>query len=594
MANKNFAQFPAYGSLATGNPVNGAQQWLVGYNETTGEEVKTKVQDMFTFLNLASGINMSFGGGVYPGIDRNLFMGGGNSVFYPDDRVKNNYNTGNGGMFTNIVFASYTAVSGQGGLIFGHNHRYITGTQSPDSQYFARMHNLVLGQAISLSADFSPVGNIFAGAGNTMSVLSQDTRILTWSHPVFASGTGNIINVLSSSRPYVGQMTNGNQLSGYYGGGGCPILQMGSSNEINSTAEGGYINNSTNPSNPNDQYGGIFQMGWGSKIYGAASGIGQFGTGASTISGRSGSCFQFGGYGNMIVESEGVYMLGGNNNYICNAGNCGHGGTINAGAGNKIGNVVHKGVDGSEIRAQNSCGSLLNIGQNNILSIDDGTVVGNNNDIWATNTVLFGNNNKIGVRYWRNNQLTNAGSPGVIFGNDHCVAGNYDNYRDGLFPTEALNLTVGTGISASRCCASTFIGTSGTFDFIGGGLIFGHGHNIQGGLGRPIVMGSNVKLVITNGQPFNDVFVVALDRENINRGSYTTIKRSEQFLLSARGGTFIPGKLGIGIDTCSVATSAALHVNASGNIIFSNLPTSNPGLPTGSLWNNSGVLSVAP
>jgi len=74
--------------------------------------------------------------------------------------------------------------------------------------------------------------------------------------------------------------------------------------------------------------------------------------------------------------------------------------------------------------------------------------------------------------------------------------------------------------------------------------------------------------------------------------------RSNQATLSCAGGVYIPaqagkGGLGIGIDTMSTATSAVLHVNAAGTIIFANLPTSSAGLPTGALWSNSGVLTVA-
>lgn len=73
--------------------------------------------------------------------------------------------------------------------------------------------------------------------------------------------------------------------------------------------------------------------------------------------------------------------------------------------------------------------------------------------------------------------------------------------------------------------------------------------------------------------------------------------RSNQATLCARGGIYIPaqggnGGLGLGIDTMSTATSAILHVNAAGTIIFANLPTSSAGLPSGALWSNSGVLTV--
>ena len=593
MANKNFAQFPAYGASSTGNPVNGGQQWLVGYNEATGGEVKTQVRDLFTNLYLTSGINMSFDNGNVPGIAKNLLMGT-NAVFHPDNRVPQN----NGGMFTNIVFASYSVVSGQGGILLGNAHNYFTGVQDPSQQYYARMNNLLLGSGVSLSANTSQWGSILAGGNSTYKMLNTKNQLLNWGTPIFAVGVGNLINVLSSTKPYVGQMNNGNQLSAYHAAQGCPIFQTGNNNEIHSSAEGGYICNGYSTPGPQDQYGGIFQSGWGSRIYGANSGIAQFFTAASTISGQCGNCFQFGGYGNMIVESEAVYQMGGNNNFISVGGNCGHGGTVNIGAGNRIGNIVHVQPSGNIQRIQNTCDSLLNIGQSNKLSIDNGLNFGSSNNIAGNQILNFGNYNKIGICNFSNNGSDNkfgAASYHSVIGNNNCTGVWYfENPADDIIYQEAPQLTIGANLSSQSSPGSLFVGVSSKYARIVGGICLGFNHDIgvNGGTHkRPIILGSNVK---TNNNDINDYMVVALDRQNIVSNNYTSPKRSEQFLLSARGGTFIPGKLGIGIDTMTTATSATLHVNAAGNIIFANLPTSNAGLSTGTLWNNGGVLSVAP
>ena len=562
MANKNFAQFPAYGITSNGMPVNGGQQWLVGYNDTTGGEVKTQVRDLFTNLYLASGINMSFDTGYVPGIAKNLYMGTGGTKFYPDNRVLQD----NGGMFTNIVFGSYCAVSGQGGIILGNAHNYWTNTQNSDSQYFARMYNLVMGNGVQLSASFAmPWGNIFAGGNSTYKMLNAKNQLVEWGLPIFANGVANLINVLSSEKPYLGQTTNGYQLSTYYGGLGCSIFQSGNNNEIHSSAEGGYINNL----GPNEQYPGIFQMGWGSRIYGALQGCVQMATGASVISGAGNTAFQFGGYGNTIHEGVQVFQFGGYNNYINNAGLCGHGGTVNFGNGSYLGNIVHTAPDGSTGRNQNTCGSLFNLGSNNRVSNANGFVAGEDNRVWSDNSFVFGDRNKVGICQWFGGSICGNGINNYVFGTDNSTGGIWwGNYTDNN-TLNALDpvMSIGRGLSSNSLCATTIIGTSGVFYRIGGGFIVGHGHFLKDGyFGRPIIMGSNVRYDnrYDTGPGFNDVFVVALDRENIKRGSYTAVKRSEQFLLSARGGLFVPGKIGIGIDTMTNPMSAVVSIR--GNI----------------------------
>jgi hypothetical protein len=39
-------------------------------------------------------------------------------------------------------------------------------------------------------------------------------------------------------------------------------------------------------------------------------------------------------------------------------------------------------------------------------------------------------------------------------------------------------------------------------------------------------------------------------------------------------------------------TNTPLEIDSSDNIIMANLPTSSAGLPTGALWNNSGVINI--
>jgi hypothetical protein len=300
----------------------------------------------------------------------------------------------------------------------------------------------------------------------------------------------------------------------------------------------------------------------------------------------------------MIVESEAVFQMGGNNNYINNRGNCGQGGTANLGAGNRIGNQVHRTPSGNTHRIQNTCESLLNIGQNNRLSIDNGLNFGNSNNIAGNQILNFGSYNKIGICNFSNNGSDNkfgAASNHYVIGNNNSTGVWYfENPADDIIYQTAPQVTIGANLSSQSCSSGFFVGLSSKYARIAGGICLGFNHDIglNGGTHyRPIILGSNVK---TNNNDINDYMVVALDRQNIVSNNYTSPKRSEQFLLSARGGTFIPGKLGIGIDTMTAATSATLHVNAAGNIIFANLPTSNAGLSTGTLWNNGGVLSVAP
>lgn len=65
--------------------------------------------------------------------------------------------------------------------------------------------------------------------------------------------------------------------------------------------------------------------------------------------------------------------------------------------------------------------------------------------------------------------------------------------------------------------------------------------------------------------------------------------RTDQFMVSAAGGMYVPGNLGVGVE----ATSCRLRIDATGNIIIDNLPTSSAGLPAGALYVDSGFLKVA-
>lgn len=84
------------------------------------------------------------------------------------------------------------------------------------------------------------------------------------------------------------------------------------------------------------------------------------------------------------------------------------------------------------------------------------------------------------------------------------------------------------------------------------------------------------------------------DRAWIWKGSTDTnvlsTTRTDQFMVSAAGGMYVPGSLGVGVE----ATTCRLRIDATGNIIIDNLPTSSIGLPAGALYQDgSGFLKVA-
>jgi hypothetical protein len=54
------------------------------------------------------------------------------------------------------------------------------------------------------------------------------------------------------------------------------------------------------------------------------------------------------------------------------------------------------------------------------------------------------------------------------------------------------------------------------------------------------------------------------------------------------------GNLGISTASSTGTGTITLTPKVAGNLIFQNLPTSAVGLPTGAVWNNLGVLSIAP
>jgi hypothetical protein len=89
----------------------------------------------------------------------------------------------------------------------------------------------------------------------------------------------------------------------------------------------------------------------------------------------------------------------------------------------------------------------------------------------------------------------------------------------------------------------------------------------------------------------------AHDRSWAWKGSTATnvisTTRTDQFLVSAAGGVYIPSNVGIGTDNNSNALTVVGTVSATGAlIVMSNLPTSTVGLPAGALYNSSGFIKV--
>ena len=79
----------------------------------------------------------------------------------------------------------------------------------------------------------------------------------------------------------------------------------------------------------------------------------------------------------------------------------------------------------------------------------------------------------------------------------------------------------------------------------------------------------------------------SLTTTNINPGFWQTIL----YALRRSGGG---GNLSISASASTGTGTITLTPKSLGNLVFQNLPTSAVGLPSGAVWNNLGVLNIAP
>jgi hypothetical protein len=573
MANRNFSEFTL--RSVPSNPL-ASNDYLVGYSGNN--EVRVTLSDLLTNATTNSGINLSVRNSGFQKVFQN-FYSGSEGKMYPNWGY-------NGYTFNNVVIGSYHSVSGRGAIAIGNGANVVVPNWGED--YYTSLGSLVWGNWNTLSAAHKNSMNLVLGVSNKVTALDPIAGVLPANQSrnmIFVYGAECKFSAVSSTLPYTSQLSNGAQLTSYYDsdyGGGANLI-AGLYNEIHDSSVGGYLRN-FNQAKGNIIYGNQCKMygGDGNIIFGFQN----------TLSGQSEYCFAAGAY-NTLHETYGLFTYGIHNNANI-SGNCSQGYRILLGVRNNIGRVRITTPSGIFYKIGNVCGSSLIIGDYNTGTSGDNLIFGNNNIMASEKNFVFGNNNKVSVCNFLNNgsdSKIGAYDNQIILGNNNSTGVWYwENNHDGIIHQETPCIFLGVGLSAQYTAGAIAIGNTHRLERSPGSISLGFNlsaNNVK----RLVMIGSNIKM--DNGSNMNDTFAIALDRNNINNNTFTVAKRSEQFLLSARGGTFIPGKVGIGIDTMNSATSAALHVNAAGTIIFSNLPTSVAGLPTGALWNNSGVLSVA-
>jgi len=198
-----------------------------------------------------------------------------------------------------------------------------------------------------------------------------------------------------------------------------------------------------------------------------------------------------------------------------------------------------------------------------------------------------------------------------------------------VFGKSAQSSTSGTAIGWLSNCAGTlgvsvgaasYTGTAGTslgYNAQGGGSTVALGYAANGfNKTSCIVLGTNSKVLTNNtmavgGASTARIITAYFGQSESSATTYDFTLSTTQglgtdisagnFIIKAGGGT----GTGVGghliFQTCEASTTGStinsatthLEINDIGEIIMATLPTSAAGLPTGALWNNSGVLNIA-
>ena len=198
-----------------------------------------------------------------------------------------------------------------------------------------------------------------------------------------------------------------------------------------------------------------------------------------------------------------------------------------------------------------------------------------------------------------------------------------------VFGKSAQATTSGTAIGWLSNCAGTvavsvgaasYAGTAGTslgYNAQGGGSTVALGYAANGyNKTSCIVLGTNSKVntnntMVVGGAATARIITAYFGQSESSATTYDFTLSTTQvlgtdisagnFYIKAGGGT----GTGVGghliFQTCEAGTTGStinsatthLEINDIGEIIMATLPTSSAGLPTGALWNNSGVLNIA-
>ena len=256
----------------------------------------------------------------------------------------------------------------------------------------------------------------------------------------------------------------------------------------------------------------------------------------------------------------------------------------------------------------------LIVGSNHTIEGDKNTISGDNIDIYGDENIGLGADHTIGQTATPINNSTAIGTGHTLYGADQIAIGKgvnatfgttanfpaiffglFSNQRptagffaDPLLTNSALNLSLG-GSEAMR-------GGFGISNGAGGGIL--QFHNFGGtATSEPTALIADTAKIWawdrTSGKM--GIKIEAEDGTNHFFSDFSAIG-GDQTVATANKTLTVAGT-GTGSGTSSLvaensAGTANLEVRDDGVVIAANLPTSSAGLPTGALWNNSGVINI--
>lgn len=236
---------------------------------------------------------------------------------------------------------------------------------------------------------------------------------------------------------------------------------------------------------------------------------------------------------------------------------------------------------------------ILNIGNTNAVTQSSdlsstSSVIGFSNTIslaGGNTNAFFGNNNN-----WNSSTFTD----------DTVVVGSLNTFGGSVFSQSTVDVVLGHGNNlegSASVLAGSYLGNNASFT-----CVFGRGNGtganrLINAAQRSILLG-----VMSSG-------TASTSSTTITDNHFLLTRDSDTWLYLGTGSNFGVGtttpsaRLTVQGEGATSATSALLVENSAGAdalevrddsvIIMANLPTSSSGLPTGAIWNNSGVMNIA-